>query len=62
MMDCQPNGAQSMRTQGKGNLLEGVAEVAKEHGGKVNALFLDMHIEQLSSGDLESDWENLVQP
>jgi prepilin-type N-terminal cleavage/methylation domain-containing protein/prepilin-type processing-associated H-X9-DG protein len=62
MVDCQSNGAQSMRTQGKGNLIQGVREVEKEHGGKVNALFLDMHIEQISSGEMENDWNALTQP
>lgn len=62
LMDCGENGDQSMRTLGKGPLLSGAREVEKIHGGKVTVLFLDMHIEQLSVGQIDSDWNDYVSP
>ena len=61
MMDCGPNGAMDFRKQGKSKLVNGVREIQDSHGGKVNALFLDMHIEQISADQLENEWRALTQ-
>lgn len=61
MIDCEANGNQDMRAQGKSTLVKGVEEVSKFHGKNVNALFLDMHIEQLSSHQLNEEWNAFTQ-
>lgn len=61
MVDCQENGPQNFQAQGKSGLVEGIREVEQYHGGKVNAIFLDMHIEQIDADQLDKDWKAFTQ-
>lgn len=61
MIDCEANGNQSMRSQGQSTLVNGVELVSKFHGKNVNALFLDMHIEPMTSHQLDNDWDSFTQ-
>lgn len=62
MIDTASNADQSMKAQGKGNVIKNIKSVEKYHGGKVNALFVDMHIEQLTGETVENRWNEIVAP
>ncbi len=61
MMDTESNANQSMQAQGKGNVISNAAAVEKYHGGKINALFVDMHIEQITAQTIDNQWAEMVQ-
>lgn len=61
-MDTRLGGALNFRTAGRGGMVSGVREAEPSHGGKVSALFLDMHIEQMDADQLDNDWRLYTQP
>lgn len=61
-MDGVPNGPQDLHLHGQGRFISGLQdEVVDKHGGSINALFLDMHIEQITPDELDKDWRAYTQ-
>lgn len=42
------------------SMLTSMTECIEKHGGKINAVFLDLHVGQVEAGDLEKNWNEYI--
>ncbi|MFM2242901.1 MAG: hypothetical protein RLZ97_1756 [Verrucomicrobiota bacterium] len=52
----------TLRLNNKSDISRWIGPAAEEHGGKVNAVFADLHVEPIAPAELEANWNTYVLP